>query len=195
MRLSEPCKAWCTGLLLHMAQQSKATTAVKATWYSLFKKEYARRAKIAKRGSTIEPPTSLPDPMALQASHSDLYAEVFPAEPPIAPLIDVTKIDLPQVDCRQRKGSLLALEEPRRTTDEGGRVLEQLVSLQSEHLKLLHSTLGGQQPQAPTSRSLRALAAGPMQAMRPLTLPSSSSAGLHALLCDEGVAEDGEAAG
>ena len=45
VRLSEPCKAWCTGLLLHMAQQSHATANVKAKWLKTFKGLYCRRAK------------------------------------------------------------------------------------------------------------------------------------------------------
>ena len=188
VRLSETCKAWCTGLLLHMSQQANATASVKQRWLDLFKTQYARRARPAKKTMTLQPPATLPEPSVLWRDHHDLYARVFPRDPPSAPLIDMMRVELPRVDCRGGKDLLRMPDASKRTTADagGGRVLEQLVALQTDHLKLLQSTLGApQQVQAP--RSLSALASGPMQAMRPLTMSacasgSSSSTSFHALI-------------
>ena len=64
-RLSEPCKAWCTSLLLHIAGMDTANDVTKQNILIAFKKDYTRKIRTAHR-CELEPPLVLPEPVLLQ---------------------------------------------------------------------------------------------------------------------------------
>ena len=143
-RLSEPCKAWCTSLLLHIAGMDNAVDATKQNILIAFKKDYTRKIRTAHR-CEFEPPLALPEPVLLQQQCPDLFKSVFRAEEPISPLINLSEVTLPVVFCRTTSKGFLALQPTSHPSSQTAgspvRFLENLVVLQQDNMKLMQNSL------------------------------------------------------
>ena len=97
-RLSEPCKAWCVGLLLYLADMPNAHHDTKDRVKATFKTGYTKQVR--KTSDIRGAPLVLPMPELLKVENPSLFAQVFPKDQPIPSRIDLTMVTLPKVDCR-----------------------------------------------------------------------------------------------
>ena len=176
--------AWCVSLMLYLARLNNSPQTVKQQVLTHFKNEYHLRAKRAQ--CVGEVPLSLPMPHVFMAECPDLFHKVFLGEKPIPSLIDLASVDLPVVLPRPSKKDSMALsilQQPGSATPAHLRIVEQMLHLQQENMKLLQSSVGSRNL---LPCSLTALAAPPMAALQDQVhhrwaLPSSSSASQETL--------------
>ena len=162
--LSEPCKAWCTALLLHLSGMDHATESSKQQVLDFFKKEYARRGR---RVEHLEPYIQeLPPPSLLKVSHPSVYQALYHGGGPAPSQIDVISSVLPVVYCRSTHKTSQALQRLQSQEDvrrgDGGpplRLMEQIVSLQQDNLHLIRQQ--GVASSSALPLSLKALQAPP----------------------------------
>ena len=93
-------------------------------------------------------------PEILQKENPELFAMVFPKDPPIESRVNLAKVIFPKVDCRPDKSCLeLAMVGPQQP-EASGRILEHLVSLQADNMKLLKDAVGQSGAVPPSLRAL-----------------------------------------
>ena len=93
-------------------------------------------------------------PEILQKENPELFAMVFPKDPPIESRVNLAKVIFPKVDCRPGKSCLeLAMVGPQQP-EASGRILEHLVSLQADNMKLLKDAVGQSGAVPPSLRAL-----------------------------------------
>ena len=168
---SEPCMAWCSSLLLYIAEMGGSAQSTKQQVFAHFKNEYHLRGKKAANPGTV--PSFLPMPDVFKEDNPDLFGSVFPVEQPTTSLIDLSTVQLPWVAARpsRKDSSALQLLEDQRSS--AGvpqlKIFEKIISLQQDNMKLLQNSVGSCTP-GPAC-SLKALVAPPMA----LALRRSSS--------------------
>ena len=176
--VSEPCKAWCASMMLFVAKMYNTPLCVKQRVLNHFKREYHERARRAPSVGRV--PLSLPMPDVFLRQCPQLFHMVFPGEKPCPSLIDLTKVDLPDVRPRS-KGSdididgLFAMQGPGAPPGQM-HIVDKFLTLQQENMKLLQNSVGSH---SHVPLSLKALAAPPMASLQDhartrLALPSSS---------------------
>ena len=189
-RLSEPCKAWCTSLLLHIAGMDSASDPTKQNILIAFKKDYMRKVRMAHR-SEFEPPLTLPESVLLQQQCPDLFKSVFRAEQPIPSVINLSEVTLPVVFCRNTSKSFLAFQPTSHPSPPAPtspmRFLENLIVLQQDNMKLMQNSLSSSR----THSFMRNLEEPPMSSLqeharRPLALPPLAASLSSASLASSG---------
>ena len=162
--LSEPCKAWCASLLLSLSGMGGSTESTKQQVHAIFKVEYARRRRKFYKTATFLGVPFLITPDSFKERHPEIYAEVFGSEDPVPSKIDFSHLRFLGVSCRASKSksakmlSLKAIEDREKEREAGPpiQMMQQLVSLQQDNLKLLRDSV---RPAVSSPSSLLALAA------------------------------------
>ena len=149
--LSEPCKAWCSSLLLSLHGMANSTESTRKQVLVFFKAEYARRGR---KATKVEPfLLELPQPAELKAKHPQLHYSVFGDTDPVPSQIDIGLADLPRVSCRSTSKYSQALEKAQFAMDSSKeqpgealpmKFLEQIVTLQKDNLQLIKDSVLGQ---------------------------------------------------
>ena len=163
--LSEPCKAWCSSLLLSLNGMGRCTEHTKQHVHAVFKAEYRRRARRHKKANAFSGVSFLKLPSAFKEEHPDVHAEIFGCDDPVPSNIDFDTIQITGVFCRFthkrsiQMGGLAALEDREGGGQAGVQIqlMQQLVSMQSDNLQLLRDSV---RP-GPTPSSLLALTSQP----------------------------------
>ena len=149
--LSEPCKAWCSSLLLTLNGMSNCTESTRKQVLEFFKAEYARRGR---KATKVEPfLLELPQPTELKAKHPQLHYSVFGDTDPVPSQIDIGMADLPRISCRSTSKQSQALMKAQFSMDHHKqqpaeafplKFLEQIVTLQKDNLQLIKDSVVGQ---------------------------------------------------
>ena len=171
--LSEPCKAWCSSLLLSLHGLGNATEATKKQVLEYFKKEYANRGrKAAKQEPCL---LELPHPSELKAKYPQLHYSVFGDSEPVPSRIDIGLVDLPRVSCRStnKQAQMMARaqyamdrDRSQQSAPAGGpsiAFLEQIVNLQKDNLQLIKDSVVGRQGVPKCLMALQSQPVAPLQ--------------------------------